>query len=104
MSASEMPGDFNYLRSQTVQIVERSYSGYRVPTSAVRVVDGVRGVYVLEGSTVRFRRITPLTELDGYMIEQKQNTLDEDSVKYDLGYCELVITNGKDLYEGKIIE
>ena len=104
LSSNESPQNFNYLRAQTIQIVDQQYSGYRVPAAAVRVVDGVRGVYILDGSVVRFRRITPLAEADGYIIVQKQNTLDADSVKYDLGYCDLIITKGKDLYDGKIVE
>lgn len=103
MSSTETPKNFDYLRAQTVQIVDRSYSGYKVPSSAVRVVDGVRGVYVLDGSVAKFRRIHPLTESDGYIIVRKQNTLDEESVAYDLGYCELIITGGKDIYEGKVV-
>ncbi len=104
LSTSEAPQNFNYLRAQTVQIVESSYTGYRVPSSAVRVIDGVRGVYILGGSVVRFRRITPLAEGDGYIIAKKQDTLDDESVAYDLGYCDLIITKGKNLYDGKIIE
>lgn len=103
MSSTETPKDFDYLRAQTVQIVDKSYSGYKVPSSAVRVIDGVRGVYVLDGSVAKFRRIHPLTESDGYIIVKKQNTLDEESMAYDLGYCELIITGGKDIYEGKIV-
>lgn len=104
MSSTETPRNFNYLRAQTVQIVDKSYTGYRVPSSAVRVVNGVRGVYVLDGSVARFRRIHPLTEADGYIIVKKQDTLDAESVAYDLGYCDLIITGGKDIYEGKVIE
>ena len=104
MSSTETPKNFDYLRAQSIQIVERSYTGYKVPSSAVRVVDGVRGVYVLDGSVARFRRIHPLTEVDGYIVVKKQNTLDEESAAYDLGYCELIITGGKDIFEGKIIE
>ncbi|MBQ8697293.1 MAG: hypothetical protein IJ519_06195 [Clostridia bacterium] len=104
MSSTETPKNFDYLRAQTVQIVDKSYTGYKVPSSAVRVIDGVQGVYVLDGSVARFRRIHPLTESDGYIIVRKQDTLDEESAAYDLGYCELIITGGKDIYEGKIIE
>lgn len=103
-SSSEMPKDFNYLRAQNVQIVSKSYSGYRVPASSVRVVDGVQGVYVLEGSVVRFKRIHPILESDGYIIVEKQDTTSDESVSYDLGYCDLIITEGKRLYDGKIIE
>ena len=39
-----LPEDFRYLRHQTVQIVKESYAGYKVPISAVRVVNGKAGV------------------------------------------------------------
>ena len=49
---NEMPDGFNFFRKQTVQIARESYTGYKVPADAVRVVDGVEGVYVLSGNTV----------------------------------------------------
>ncbi|MCI8331894.1 MAG: hypothetical protein HFE78_03625 [Clostridiales bacterium] len=103
LSSNEAPSYFHYLRVQTVYLVEQSYTGYRVPIGAVRVVDKQRGVYILKGSVVRFKRIKPLAEVDGYFIVEKQNLLNNDSVAYDLGYCDLIITEGKDLYDGKIV-
>ncbi|MCI8589983.1 MAG: hypothetical protein HFE77_04655 [Clostridiales bacterium] len=103
LSSNETPSYFHYLRVQTVYLVEQSYTGYRVPISAVRVIDKQRGVYILKGSVVRFKRIKPLAEVDGYFIVEKQNLLDNDSVAYDLGYCDLIITEGKNLYDGKVV-
>ena len=80
------------------------YTGYKVPASAIRVIDGVQGVYILSGSTVRFKKIIPLAEIDGYFIVEEQDTMSEDSLSNYLGYCDLVITSGKDLYDGKVIE
>lgn len=103
-SSSENPQNFNYLRAQNVYIIREGYTGYKVPSSAVRVIDGVRGVYILSGSTVRFKKITPLIEADGYFIVEEQDTMSDDSLANYLGYCDLVITSGKDLYDGKVIE
>ncbi len=103
-SSSENPQDFNYLRAQSVYIIREEYTGYKVPSSAIRVKDGVRGVYILSGSTVHFKKIIPLAEADGYFIVEEQDTMSDDSVANYLGYCDLVITSGKDLYEGRVIE
>ena len=53
-----LPASFNYLRHQTVQIVREYYTGCRVPISALRVVNGQSGVYVLQGSKIVFKKVT----------------------------------------------
>lgn len=103
-SSSENPRNFNYLRAQSIYVMRDGYTGYKVPASAIRVIDGVQGVYILSGSTVRFKKIIPLAEIDGYFIVEEQDTMSEDSLSNYLGYCDLVITSGKDLYDGKVIE
>ncbi len=69
---STMPEDFEYTRLQPITVTVRSYTGYRVPLSAVRVVDydgvEVTGVYILRGSVVRFRRIEIILTKDGYVL------------------------------------
>ena len=99
-----MPDGFNYLRKQDIQIVEESHTGYKIPANAVRVVDGVEGVYILNGNTVSFKEITVLVEQDGYFIVKEQPTYFEDEFYYKkLGLYDMVITSGKNLYDGKII-
>ncbi len=101
-STDIMPAGFNYLRKQTVEIVETDYSGYRIPTSSVRMVEGVQGVYVLDGRKVKFKEIVPLLEKDGYFIVEEKDSSDEGQA----GRLELydkVIVQGKGLYDGKII-
>lgn len=102
-SATDMPEDFNYLRSQTVVIKKNGVTGYRIPVSALRIVDGERGVYILYGSTVYFRKVAVLLEKDGYFIVAERDPSREDAAEY-LGVADTVITRGKDLYDGKIIE
>ncbi len=97
-----LPQDFNYLRTQTVQIVKSSHTGYRVPASAVHIVDGKEGVYILRGSLVRFRRIKTLFESDGYFIVKERDESADDRADW-LAKNEFVIVKGKDLYDGKII-
>ncbi len=93
-----LPARFNYLRHQTVQIVKESYTGCRVPVSAVRVVDGTPGVYILRGSKVIFKKIAPVYEYDGYIISEERES------SSFLSKNDFIVTKGKDLYDGKIVD
>ena len=99
-SAGRMPDDFDYSRRQTVEIVTAEYSGYRIPVAAATLKDGVRGVYILDGQTAKFREIIPLFERDGWIICEEKDTDDETQVNR-LSLYDFVITGGKDLYDGK---
>lgn len=96
-----IPEHFSFLRRQTVQIVTETWEGYKVPLSAVRIVDGVQGVYILEGYIVEFRRIEPMCEIDGYFICRENNGSEEDADMLEM--YDHIIINGKNLYSGKII-
>ena len=96
-----IPEHFSVLRRQTVQIVTETWEGYKVPLSAVRIVDGVQGVYILEGYIVEFRRIEPMCEIDGYFICRENNGSEEDADMLEM--YDHIIINGKNLYSGKII-
>ena len=97
-----LPEGFRYLRHQTVQIVKESYAGYKVPISAVRVVNGKAGVYILQGSKVLFRRIDPLYEQDGYLIVAERDESREDYTDW-LAKNDFIIVKGTGLYDGKIV-
>jgi len=96
-SASEIPEGFSYMREQMVEIVRSSDSGIRLPKSALRVIDGEMGVYVLSANTVKFKRIEILYTSDSFYLV---NGIDE---KDPLGIYDKVIVKGKDLYDGKVI-
>lgn len=103
-STGYVPRDFNYLRKQSVEIIQQSYTGYRVPVSAVRIVDGKQGVYIKSGNVALFKEINPMVEIDGYLIVEEQDKLEDKNYADKLGMYDLVITKGKNLYDNKIIE
>jgi hypothetical protein len=111
-STGTIPENFNFLRKQTIEIVRSTYTGYRVPVSAVRIVDGKQGVYTLSGNFVRFKLIEPLFESKGYFIVSEYENVDEDKRAAALenggaGYLalnDLIITKGKKLYDGRIVD
>lgn len=64
----KMPDGFDFARMQTYELLEDEYTGFKVPKSAVRVIDGQMGVYVLTGEVVHFRKIEVMTEYEGSYI------------------------------------
>lgn len=106
-SCKQMPEGFEFLRAQNVQIDLDSTTGYRVPSEAVRTVEQNNYVYILNGNMVEQRRITVIGKGDGYYIV---NTYEADynetgsvnPIPY-LAENELIITSGRDLYDGKLL-
>ena len=86
------------LRQQSAEIVFTSYSGLRVPKSAVRVENGQTGVYILEGTLAKWKPITILHDTgESYVV-----ALDTSSTNNLWPGDELII-NAKNLYDGKVV-
>ena len=103
-SCMQTPEDFSFLRTQRVRSVVRELTGYRVPTEALREHEGEKGVYILEDSSVEFRRVSIVREEVGYYIVQ---TYEQDAAAGSgkaeyLRRNDLIITAGRDLYIGKM--
>jgi hypothetical protein len=62
--------DAQYLttRRQPVDVVVASYTGVKVPRQAMRQVDGVWGVYCLEGAVSRFKPVDWVYQTDAYYL------------------------------------
>ncbi len=103
-STGNIPDGFNYLRKQSVEIVQQSFTGYRVPVSCVRMLDGKQGVYVKEGNVAVFKEIKTMAEIDGYFIIEEQDRVNDENYADKLGLHDLVIVRGRNLYENKIIQ
>ncbi len=102
-SSHEIPEDFSFRRMQPVEIVRSSHTGYKVPVSAVRLVDGKMGVYILVGSMVEYRYIDILLESDGYYIVAPRDAANDPEYYTKLDLYDIIITGGKNLYVGKLI-
>lgn len=92
-------GYFITLRRQSVEILQDSVSGVRMPRSAVRVnEEGVTGVYCLVANRARFKPVEILLERDNYYLvaytpEERNSLLPGDEI----------IVRAKNLYDGKVI-
>lgn len=110
-SSGKITSDFSFARSQTVEITTKVMSGFSVPKSAIRMNDGVIGVYVFDGMTVSFRRIEVIREFDdAYLVssdveDTSAETGEEDSAQSApyLSRNEQIITSGKGLYDGRVL-
>lgn len=104
-SCGDMPEGFNYKRSQIVTIRTGETEGFRIPTTALRVLDGIKGVFTLDGSTVKFKRIHIIqNDTDGYYVaacEDIENAPGADSYGY-LRHYDSIIVSGKDLKHGMV--
>lgn len=128
LRCQKIPSDFDFTRMQRVQISTVEYSGFEIPKSAIRVVDGYEGVYVQDGVTIHFRRVNVIHENeDGTVIctgnatenialreEVRLTNLraGDTGVVYDetsfgtyywIEENDVVIVGGRDLYSGKIV-
>ena len=110
----EMPADFDFARTQRVSAVYGEVTGYRVPSSALRVVEGHVGVYVRAGSTIRFRTADVLDESGAYVwispesapvtLYAQDDDPDNDLVCKGLTlYDEVIVSGARDLTPNKHI-
>lgn len=102
-SCDRLPGAGALDRKLSVTVEVDSVSGIYVPKSAVEYLDGQRGVYILKGSVVRFRLIkVKYSGSDYYLVEEKVE--DDESEYAYLTSNELIITNGQNMFDGRILD
>ena len=100
LTCSIMNEDAASLRHENAEFVIASHTGIKVPSSAIRVnKDGEKGVYVLSGNIALFKKINIVYTEDDYVLSKAEDGAD--------GYVSLydnIITEGKDLYDGKVLK
>lgn len=102
LRCDRLPADFSFTRAQSVRIETDSISGLYVPKKAVSYVDEMAGVYILRGSVVHFRYVEIIYEGSDYYLVLEDVEDDEDFIY--LGANDRIILNGKNLFDGRILE
>lgn len=97
-----VPVNFSFDRRQTVEIVYEKIEGVRIPTNALHMVDGQTGVYILDENVVKFIKTDIIYEGDGYYISKTD--YGEDDTEVRLKEHDRIITTGKELYDGKVVD
>ena len=108
-SSNVMPQGFDFEREQSISIITGEYEGLRFPMSAIRINDGVEGVFVLYGNTVFFRAAEVIGSENGYAvvkikdIESKEETDESEAVWENVALYDEVIISGIGLYHTMIV-
>ncbi len=112
-SCREMSGELSSVRSAPMRVVRNEYSGLKVSSKALRVINetqtdqngvtttkSVTGVYVLSGMTAHFVPVNIIySPQNGGYVLCDYNTEDGNLKLYDE-----IIVKGKNIYDGKIID
>ncbi len=98
LSCNVMNESLADLRLEDIQIVTKAYSGFKISNSAIRTVDGEKGVYVVRGNLLGFRKVHIIYTTDTYTIVDNP----DGSTDYIKQYDE-VVTKGVELYDNKLV-
>lgn len=111
LSSNRMDSDIAVLRKEKIRIILDEFEGLKIPREAVRNSEEPEsfnteadlkgknlGVYIQYGQVVRFRKINVIYYGDNFVIAERE-TENQDALKlYDM-----IITKGRNLYDGKLI-
>ena len=102
-NGSHIANDILVNRRLGAEIILNSHTGLKVPTSAVHLITDSKGnnqlgVYILTGSTSRFKEINPIYQGENYYIVAQENS-DKALVAGDN-----VIVRGLNLADGKALK
>ena len=97
-ACSDMNSELANMRNISITVVNKEYSGLRIPQKALRVVDSQKGVYVKTGMQIKFVPVEIVYRNDDYIICEKQNENSDCLKLYDK-----VVVKGRNLYDGKIV-
>lgn len=97
LKLNEMDADIAKLRKAEIEIRRNEYEGIKIPSEALHVVDGKKGVYVLIASQIKFREVNIIYSDDDYVLVEYDESNTNSIHLYDK-----IITQGKDLKDGKV--
>ncbi len=98
LSCDEMNENLSEFRIEDIQIITEEYTGFKISNSSIRTVDGEKGVYIVRGNLMGFRKIHVLYSTDTFSIVDNP----KDSSDYIKLY-DNVVTEGVDLYDNKLV-
>lgn len=105
LSSTRFLSQVTLLRRQTVDLVFSSRSGIRVPARAVRMEDGVTGVYVQVGVKAEFKPVEVLEQGEDYYLVQprREENASAAQQKKALRAGDQVIVASREIWDGKIV-
>lgn len=103
LKCNYVSGSLLELRRASAAIHFSNHTGLRVNSTALRFVNDMRGVYILDrNNTVRFKELDPIYEESGFVLTALRQP-DSQETQYVRLYDQ-IITKGTELYDGKVIQ
>lgn len=108
MEGTQFSSEMVSMREQPVEIIIATYTGLKVPKSAVRIqeytdssgkVQQQEGVFILSGSIQKFKIINKLFDADDYYVVEQSATNSDMLVERDQ-----VIVQGKNLQNNMVVK
>ncbi len=84
------------MSSARVEVIKRTYEGIKIPSKAVRVKDGKKGVYIVSGNKVKFRNAEVYYIDDEWAIVSREE-------KNGIELYDDIVVSGSNIYEGKVV-
>lgn len=97
-SSTQYLSDTTLLRRQTVDILFQRFEGIRIPKEALRIRDGVQGVYTVVGAQAEFNAVEILREGETFFLVSPVG-----EGRRILRAGDEVIVTAEDLYNGKVV-
>lgn len=118
LKCSYMSSELAAIRNETVQIQIDDYSGIRISQKAIHFANtytgrngktvtsknAVKGVYVMHGSQIEFVQIFPIFSSGSYVICNDEPDEKDILTRSTLKLYDEVVTEGTDLYDGKVVK
>ena len=107
LEGTEFSSEMVSMRSQAVEIIIATYSGLKVPKSAVRMLEATdstgktvqqTGVYILSGGVQKAKIINPLYETEDYYVVEQSATNANMLVEQDQ-----IIVRGRNLQNNMVV-
>lgn len=114
LKCNSMNADLASMRNEDIEIRIKEYRGIKVPNSAIHISGDEKGVYALISSQVKFRKARVLYSNDDYSVLSYDDGIEDDEEKKakeddnipdiedEIALYDKIITQGKDLEDGKV--
>ncbi|MDR1628482.1 MAG: hypothetical protein LBR79_06915 [Oscillospiraceae bacterium] len=106
LSCEYMNNRLCFTRLENISVKKTSYSGFKIPKEALRFYEdsgaAYKGIYVKNGANLIFKKINILYSENNFIVAETFKNSGGNDEK-PLANGDLVVVNGKNLYDGKCV-
>lgn len=103
LSSNLMNTQYAGLRKEQIRLVLENFTGYQVNNKAIREVNGEKGVYIVSGNIIKFKKVNIAYSDSEYSVCVTPNDENGNPLSGYVSLYDEIIVEGTDLYDGKIL-